>query len=363
MNATRKPQPPNTQPPTLAAKCVTHRGNTNYELRITHYVSLLIASLLLSACLASGVTDVSSVKGRAVLFNNSDLYVVSRDSQAIDYYGFRPDLRYEPVIAPDGSAVFYVDLGRRLIRAPLDGSGPPTTVLTRVGAPGPGAMTLLPDGQLFLFDTTLNNDRYAHVINLSTGKSSIYLTGLNQIFFSASAIKPKYPPSTIDQFAAGRLEAGDLEEFHVVFLPGSCLIDDRRCFYTFTADPSGFNATGQAERVYDVDTQLLFSRRVDNDLTSGLLTPGGRYIILRVRSVVSPNLAQTLYLIDVTTNDPPVPLVENAFNHPDYAVSPDGTLIAFEQQIDNSTHVILYTIATGERIDLGPGHFDPQWWK
>ncbi|MEK7310978.1 MAG: hypothetical protein AAB382_03305, partial [Chloroflexota bacterium] len=86
-------------------------------------------------------------------------------------------------------------------------------------------------------------------------------------------------------------------------------------------------------------------------------------ILLRLRSIVSPDSAQNLYVIDLTGNDPPVPLVENAFGRPDYAVSPDGRMIAYEQTINGVAFVRIYNVLTGERTDLGPGTFDPQWWR
>ncbi len=335
---------------------------TDYGLRITVYCLLITISLFLSACLASGVTDVSNPNGRAAIINNTDLYVVSKDSQKIDFYGFRPDIRFQPIFAPDGSAIFYVDLGHRLLRQPLDGS-PSQILLNRVGSPGPGAITFLPDGQLFIFDTGLNDDRYVRVLNVSTGQTSTHLTGINQIFISANALRPKTPPLGVDQASTARLETSRLDSFQVVFLPTVCLIPEKTCFYAYTADAGGFKAQGQMARVYDADTQLLFVRRVDNDITSGLLTPDGRYVILRVRSLGAGGAAQSLYLIDLTTNDPPIPLVENAPGRPKYVVSPDGTVIAYEATINNVSHLRLYYLATGDRTDLGPGTLDPQWWE
>lgn len=325
--------------------------------------SLLLAAvcLLATACLASGVTDLSGPQGRVVALNNSDLYVISKDDQIIDFYGFRPDTRYEPIFSPDGEAVFYVDLGHRLIRQPLNG-GRPEVWLTQVGSPGPGAMTLLPNGQLFLVDTGFNNDRSARFINLSDGRTTVYLTGLNQIFISAAAIKPKSPPVAANIYAAARIEASELSAFQIVVSPITCLIENRQCFFSYTVDAGGLHDNGQMARTYEATLQFLLARRVADDVTSGLLTADGRFLILRARSTVSPDFAQSLYVIDLTTNDPPVPLVENV-PRPDYAVSPDGTVIAYEERIEDVSYVRLYNLTTGERTDLGEGTLDPQWWK
>jgi hypothetical protein len=128
-------------------------------------------------------------------------------------------------------------------------------------------------------------------------------------------------------------------------------------------DASGFHDNGPLGRVYDTDTQIFLSRRIDDDVTSGELTPDGKHLMLRMRSIVDPQGSQSLYLLDLTTSDPPVIMVDNEVGRPDYSIAPGGSQIAYEERINGVAFVRLYNLSTGERADLGPGTLDPQWWK
>ncbi|MEK6572994.1 MAG: WD40 repeat domain-containing protein [Chloroflexota bacterium] len=332
-----------------------------FALRST--LSWVALALLVAACVPSGVADLSATGGKLALINSNDLYVISEGEQEIDFYTFFPDARYRPALAPDGSAIAYVDRGGRLTYQPLNGDKPRVLIPQQIGRPGPGLLTFLPNGQLLLFDAGSTFDRYIRVFDVKNGQTTLWLTGINQVFFSAAAVETKASSSQLTTYAAGRIDASRLQQFNFVLAPTTCLTVEKTCFYSYSADANGSKDNGLLPRVYDTDAQIFFSRRIDDDVTSGLLTPDGKHILLRLRSIVSPDSAQNLYLIDLTSNDPPVPLVENAFGRPDYAVSPDGRMIAYEQTINGVAFVRIYNVLTGERTDLGPGTFDPQWWR
>lgn len=324
---------------------------------------MLAAGLILAACMPSGVADVSSDSQRLAVINNNDLYVYSKDGSGPDYYVFLTDTRYEPVLTPDGTAVIYVDRGGRLTYQVLAG-GPPRLLLPNsVSFPGPGVLTFLPDGKLLFYNAASNFDRSLRIFDLSDGHTTVHLTGISQVFVSAAVVQPKKSSSLVSPYGAGRIDASRVDQVQLVLLPTVCLVDSKTCFYSYTLDASGFHDNGPLGRVYNTDTQIFFSRRIEDDLTSGVLTPDGKHLLLRLRSIVDPQNAQSLYLLDLTNNAPLVAIVENGAGRPDYSISPDGSLIAYEERINGVAFVRLYNVGTGDRADLGPGTLDPQWWK
>ncbi|MBM4422543.1 MAG: hypothetical protein FJ030_04015 [Chloroflexi bacterium] len=311
----------------------------------------------------SGVADFAAKGGRMVILNSNDLYVLSKDDPDTDFYTFFPDSRYRPVLSPDGSALAYVDRGGRLTYQPLDGSAPRVLISQPIGRPGPGMLTFLPDGHLLLFDASSTADRYIRVFDVTDGQTTLWLTGINHVFVSVDAVETKVAPTQVTPYGVGRVDASKVEKFNFVLVPTTCLTEEKTCFYSYTADSGGIQDNGLLPRVYDTDSQIFFSRRVNDDLTAGLLTPDGTHLVLRLRSIVSPDSAQSLYVINLASNEPPVPLIENAFGRPDYSIAPDGSVIAYEETINGVAFVRLFNVATGERTDLGPGTFDPQWWR
>ena len=322
---------------------------------------LFIASLCLSACIPSGVADISPNGERLAIVNSNDVYVYSKGGQGPDYYAFLADTRYEPVLAPDGNAVVYVDRGGRLTYQPIGGT-PRVLIPNSVSQPGPGVISFLPDGRLLFFNAGSTFDRDLYIFELTNGQTLLRLTGISQVFIGVNAIETKKSSTFVSPYAAGRIDLSQLQQFNLVMLPTACLIETKTCFFSYTFDASGFHDNGPLPRVYDTDTQIFFSRRIDDDLTSGVLTPDGKNLVLRMRSISNADSAQSLYLVDLTSNAPPVAIVENEPGRPDYSISPDGSVIAYEESINGVAFVRLYNLATGERTDLGPGSLDPQWW-
>jgi hypothetical protein len=328
--------------------------------RLRFIIYCLAVSLFIASCMPSGVADIAPNGERFALINSNDLYVYSKDGQGPDYYAFLTDTRYEPVLSPDGSAVVYVDRGGRLTYQPIGGT-PRVLIPFSVSQPGPGIISFLPDGHLMFFNAGSTFDRDLYIFELTNGQTILRLTGISQVFISSSAIETKKSSTLVAPYAVGRIDLSQLSEVHLVMLPTACLLDAKTCFFSYTVDASGFHDNGPLPRMYDTDTQIFFSRRIGDDLTSGVLTPDGKYLLLRMRSISNSD-AQSLYLVDLTSNNPPVIIVENELGRPDYSISPDGNLIAYEESINGVAFVRLYNISTAERTDLGPGSLDPQWW-
>lgn len=326
--------------------------------------TLFIVSLFIVSCMPSGVADISANGQKFAVVNSNDLYVYSIDSEEVAFYNFFPDTRYSPALAPDGSGLAYVDRGGRLIYQPLDGSPAHQLLSQSINQPGPGALAFLPDGSLLFVNAgTIGNE--LRVFDVSNGQTLSWQQGISHIFISAAALEQREAPTNLNQYGIGHVTTSTLDKVDIVLLPVSCSPDlaNQACFYSFTADANGFRFNGQMGRSYTTDTQIFFSRRLDDDLTSGLLTPDGTHLVLRVRSIANPDSSQSLYLFDLNTNDAPVALVENGEGRPEYAVSPDGQFIAYEEMINGVAFVRLYNVATGDRTDLGPGSVDPQWWQ
>jgi len=353
MNGFKRSKNPNVQNP--------NGRNFKNGLRAMLFIICLLS---LAACMPSGLADVSANGQKFAVVNNNDLYVYSADTEEIAFYNFFVDTRYSPALAPDGSALVFVDRGGRLIYQPFNGDKPHQLLPQSINQPGPGALSFLPDGTLmFINSGNLGND--LRIFDVATGQTVTWQQGISHIFVNADVLAPREAPTGLTRNGVGHVNTSRLDRFNLVLLPITCSpdLENQACFYSFTADATGFHFNGQLGRSYTTDTQIFFSRRVSDDLTSGLLTPDGTHLVLRVRSVANPNESQSLYLFDLNTNDPPVALVENAAGRPDYTISPDGQFIAYEEMINGVAFVRLYNVATGDRSDLGPGSLDPQWWQ
>lgn len=327
-------------------------------------LSLLFCILSLAACMPSGLADVSANGQKFAIVNSNDLYVYSTDSEEVAFYNFFSDTRYSPALSADGSGLAFVDRGGRLIYQPLNGDKPRQLLPQSINQPGPGALSFLPDGTL-LFVNSGNVGNDLRIFDVTTGQTLTWQQGISHIFVSATVLESREAPTALNQNGVGHVNASKLDHFNLVLLPITCSpdLENQACFYSFTADTSGFHFNGQLGRSYTTDTQIFFSRRISDDLTSGVLTPDGTHLVLRVRSIANPNESQSVYLFDLNTNDPPVTLVENGEGRPDYSISPDGQFIAYEEMINGVDFVRLYNVATGDRTDLGPGSLDPQWWQ
>ncbi|MEK7275724.1 MAG: hypothetical protein AAB427_00105, partial [Chloroflexota bacterium] len=311
-----------------------------------------ICIFFIASCASSGVSNLAATGGHIAVISRDDLYVISNTEPDIAFYAFRPDTRFAPALTPDGKSVIYVDISHRLLRQPLDGTSakvlwpPPGT--RGVGLPGPGALAFLPNGDLFFLDTRSNDKRYVMIMDTETGVVSQQIEDIEQVFVTSSALKPKPAPS----LASARIEAGEPGQFRVVFQAKTFL-------YLYSATADGFVFDGQLPRVLSVEDQIFLTRRVENDVTSGLLTADGKHVILRLR--VRFDRTQSLYALDLTSDAPPVPLVEDAPGHPDYAVAPDGDWVAYEETVDGVPQVQIYNVVTGEKRTMGVGAVDPGW--
>lgn len=333
--------------------------------RHSHLIcALFIVSLLIAACVPTGVADLDNTGQHTVIVDEGDVYVVDRDTAAIEFYARRPDIRYTPALTPDGTGLVYVDQLHQLVNQPLDGS-PPTVLLKAVGLPGPGAVTLLPDGQVLVIDSSSNapNERYAAIVNPFTGNEEQgRLTGIDQVFITASALKIKVGPIT-NPYDSARIDTGEPGRFKAVFEGDPCLITERTCLYLYSGEADGFKFVEQLGRALDVSFLLLLSRRPADDVTGALLTADGKHLVLRLRDGNPIGSTFSLYAIDLTNNDPPVILVQNALRRPDYAIAPEGNLVAFEAVAGNVSAIKLYDFDSKQTTTLGTGAFDPQWWK
>lgn len=321
---------------------------------------ILLLTIFLSSCVPFGVSDLSTEGGKIAIVKDRDLYVVSNSELPILFYAFRPDVRFEPVLTPDGTAVVFVDSAHRLVRQPLAG-GAAKVLLTQVGQPGPGALAILPNGHLFLLDTGFSSDRYIKIVNTETGETTQHIRGISHVFVTANALKLKPSDSPATPYIAARIEAAQAGQLRIVLVPTTCLLADRTCFYLYSGEASGFVLNEQLPRSLSTEMQLLLARRVENDVTSGLLTADGRYLIMRVR--VPFNITTGLVALDLMTNDPPITILESAPTRPNYALSPEGHWIAYEESSNGQTQIQLLNLSTGERASLGAGTLDPQWWK
>lgn len=326
--------------------------------------SLFIASLFIASCVPSGVADLDSAGQRAVVVSEGDVYVLDRDTAAVEFYARRPDVRYTPALAPDGQSLVYVDQLHQLVSQPLNG-GPPTVLIKSVGLPGPGAVTFLPDGQVLVIDSSsaAPNERYAAIVNPFTGNEAQgRLTGIDQVFITASALKIKTGPLT-NPYNSARIDTGEPGQFKAVFEGDPCLITERTCLYLYSAEADGFKFVEQLGRALDVSFLLLLSRRPSDDVTGALLTADGKHLVLRVRDGNPIGSTFSLYAIDLTNNEAPAILVQNALRRPDYAIAPEGNLVAYEEVSGNVASIKLYDFDSKQTTTLGTGAFDPQWWR
>ncbi|MBI3243857.1 MAG: hypothetical protein HYZ49_16360 [Chloroflexi bacterium] len=299
------------------------------------------------------------------IVSEGDLYVVPGSSPEITFYARRPDVRFAPLLTPDGEAVIYVDQLHNLIRQPLDGSAP-ITLLKQVGQPGPGTVVYLPSDELLLIDSSFQaiGEHFAKVLDPVTGiEPQPAITGIDQAFVTANALKVKTSSSLTNPFNAARLDASEPGQLKVVFKAETCLIAEQTCLYLYSAEAEGFVFVEQLSRSLKTDILLLLARRPQDDVTGGLLTSDGKHLVLRVRDGSPIGSAFSLYAIDLTDNDPPVPLIKDALKRPDFTIAPEGNWVAYEQVTNGVSQVVLYNFDTGAISSLGTGASDPEWWK
>ncbi len=320
-------------------------------------VSLFIVSSFIASCVPAGVSDLSSRSGQIAIINKDDLYVISATGPDITYYAARPDKDFTPLLTPDGKSVVYVEQFRRLVRQPLDG-GPVKELLRVAGFPGPGAMTFLPNGDLFFLDTRSNGKHYFRILNAETGVISPQnADDIDQVFVTANSLKLKTSAPGAPLTAA-RLVADTPGQFKVVFQAGPY-------YYLYSAEAHGLVFNGALPRVPGPQDQILLANRVEDDVTSGLLTPDGDYLILREKSGIPAGSAQSLLAIDLTSDAAPVVLLKDipASQPIHYAVAPAGDRVAFEEVVNGQSQIRIYDLSTGHSATLGPGAIEPQWWK
>ncbi|MBI5349444.1 MAG: hypothetical protein HZB77_09050, partial [Chloroflexi bacterium] len=136
-------------------------------------------------------------------------------------------------------------------------------------------------------------------------------------------------------------------------------------FYLYSGEEKGFVYNQTLPRVLDYNDQVLLSRRVQDDVTSGLLTADAKWLIIRVRSGVPLGIATSLYAINLMFNEPVAPIILDVpvTRRINYALSPSGHFIAYEEVINGVTHVQLHNLDTNQKTSLGIGTLDPKWWK
>ena len=324
--------------------------------------SLFILSLFIGSCVPNGLSSVAKSGGRVAVVSDRDVYVVSAASPEIVYHYFRPDIRYAPAISPDGKSIVFVDQQRRLIRQSFDG-GEPKVLVPLVGFPGPGAFLFLPNGDLFFMDTRtegIDPERYVNVFNVNTGEQPVpAVLGIQQVFISVNAVKPKYSAVTTGAYtSAAKLDASQPGQFRIVF-------QAKNYFYLYSGEEKGFVYNQTLPRVLDYNDQVLLSRRVQDDVTSGLLTADAKWLIVRVRSGAVLGTTTSLYAINLMFNEPiqPVILDVPVTRRINYALSPSGHFVAYEEVINGVTHVQLHNLDTNQKTSLGIGTLDPKWWK
>jgi hypothetical protein len=328
------------------------------------FLSFVVCGFFVAACMPSGIANISIDGQRFAVVNGNDLYVYASDNPEIVFYNFFPDLRYTPALSADGSALVYVDRGGRLMYQVLNGGERPRQLLPNpINQQGLGVFTFLPDGNLLMFNASSSFDHDLRIFEPTSGQTMQWITGISQVFVSGNIIQQRQAPTAANEFGVGHVNASVVDSLQIVLIPNNCLTEDERCFYSYTIDANGFHDNGPLLRQYTDELQILLTRRVDDDLTSGIVTPDGKHLILRMRSFANPSESQSIYLMDLNTNDPMIPIIENGPAHPDYALSPDGQFIAYEETINGVAFVQILNIATGDRTDLGPGTLDPQWWQ
>jgi hypothetical protein len=329
----------------------------NRSLRIG---PLFLAALFLAACASAGVVDLDSAGNHTVVVNEGDLYVLGKNTTEVDFYARRPDLRFQPILSPDGNALVYVDQSHQLMRQPFDGSAS-TVLLKLIGVPGPGTVVFLPSNELFILDASLNADgeRVVKIINAETGlDTQPAIQGIGQVYVTANAVKTKNGATPSE----GRLEASTPGQFRAVFQARTCLITEQTCMYLYSAEADGFKFVAQLPRRLETSLLLLLARRPTDDVTGALLTADGQHLVLRVRDGDPIGSRFSLYAIDLTNNNAPEILVKDAAQRPDYAVAPDGNWVAYEDVSGNVSTIQLYNFDTNQKTTVGTGAVDPQWW-
>lgn len=279
-------------------------------------IFLLVAAFALTACNNEGVAGFSPINDRiAFVTNNNRLYVTNPDGSDVRRISDTPILTgFDVSFDPTGAFIMHATTDQRICIIEILAERRECPITLPAGAATGGILTFLPNSDVLL--AFRQNDLWTLDIYQPNGTLRLRTENIGQLFTVASAFKSKRLTDGTEWLLRPE-NAGD--PLRWVTISGGVAA-------LWQADEDGVTGPLPFANSLDLSITALLNQRNQTDITSGTLSPSATH--LAFRTVTSGN-RYDLYVVNL--NDASwVRLVSSAETRVNFAFSPDGRLIAYE---------------------------------
>ncbi len=280
---------------------------------------LVIMSALLAACNIEGLAAFSPTNDRiAIITNNNQLYVTNRDGHDVRTVSSDAILTgFDVSFDPTGSFILYADanLGICIVEILSGRQGCPLALPEE--AANAGILSDLPSGDILLVSRI--SDSWTLAVYQPDSTLIASQTGIDQLFM----------PGTL--FTSKRTSNG--KEWHLRPYGGGqtvrwvTIIEGVASLWSASSTVTGPVAFSSS---LSVAITALLDERDQTDITSGVLAPDGTRLAFRIDT---GNQHYDVYTVNLNSGDWRR-LVAGADFRAEFVFSPDGQMIAYENNID-----------------------------
>ncbi len=310
-----------------------------------HKFVIGLLSVFLAACGGVGISGYSATSELVTIVDFDGLYAVSQADGAVIYLSDDVNPHYGTLVIDD--LIVFVDSDGRLLTVPSTG-GDATELREERVSPDSGFIFALPSKEVLLLDErVVGGNRYAQVIDPTTGQIVNQIEGIAGVFIADAAIVERtneagwYTPALAD----GQLR--------LIFQAE----DDPDLLFLYSAYRDGFAFDEVLPRELSENDRALLDLRNLTDLRSGVLTPDGRNLILHTETESAP-ITHGLWLLPLDSDAPARNLYTGLGEPPDFAVSPLANQVAYT----SSAGVLeILDIDSGTVTQLPAGAIAPDW--
>lgn len=280
----------------------------------------LLAALLLTACNIEGLAAFAPSADRiAFVTNNNRLYVSNRDGNDVRVVSADPILTgFDVSFNPGGSRLLYASAQDGLCISEYLAPAVNCPVAFPADAASAGMLSFLPGGQVFAAFRVA--DTWTVQVFDEGGTVLAELEAVDQIFAPEGVFKVKRNTDGKEWHLEPYTGSGPVRWVTV----GTGLVS------LWSADENGVTGPEPFPSLLDVSITALLAERDQRDITSGVLSADGTRLAFRVNS---GGERYDLYVVDLNTGDW-ARLVSAADFKIDFGFSPDGRMLAYENNID-----------------------------
>lgn len=292
----------------------------------SHWLILILISLFLVACNREGVAGFSpDNRFVAVITNSGQLYTTNLDGTVVNVIEPRGiNTNFDVSFDPASNRILYVSQNS-ICSALVNGTERLCPWLDMPAGATAGFLSFLPNGNFILVYQEGNQGHMR--IYQSNGALIPQLNqgDIDHIFATANSYQVKRGSEGTEWFVTPH-RATPQQPVRWAIIQGT-----RVRLYNASTTLEGPSDLGNLSE----NAVNLLQRRDIADMTSGLLSPDGSKVLLRIED---PQQRFNLYLIDLAVaNSNPVTLVTNANFRVQYGFSPDGQEIVYESNVGGTS--------------------------